>query len=477
MTRRLVLSYLAVALFVLLVLEVPLGITYARSELDRLTTAVERDAQVIGSLVEDQLQFGAGEVDPRLDGYPRRTGSRVLIVDRDGRTVYDSQDPGDPAALDRDYGTRPEIVDALAGSRSSGTRPSETLGHDLLYVAVPVASGGVVHGAVRITYPTTALAARIVRNWLMLGAIAVVVLLATALVGAAVARWVTRPTRALERGVARFADGDLEVQVPTDRGPPEVRELSAGFNEMATRLAQLIRAQRSFVSDASHQLRSPLTALRLELEELEADADDELAAGIARAIGETHRLTRLVTDLLALATAEADRPQPTIQDATALLRARAEAWTPLAQDHHVDLQLGTPPKPAWVRVVPGHLEQIVDNLIDNALEAAPAGSSVHLSARTAANHVEIHVEDEGAGLDASVRQRAFDRFWRGPDARPGAGTGLGLAIARQLALLSGGNVELRPRHPHGTDATIILVMGPPPATTSPRSSDGQLVGP
>jgi signal transduction histidine kinase len=476
MSRRLVLSYLAVALFVLVVLEVPLGITYARSELDRLTTAVERDAQVIGSLVEDQLQFGAGEVDPRLDGYPRRTGSRVLIVDRDGRTVYDSRDPGDPAALDRDYSTRPEIADALAGSRATGTRPSDTLGQDLLYVAVPVASGGVVHGAVRITYPTTALAARITRNWLMLGAIAVVVLLATALVGAAVARWVTRPTRALERGVARFADGDLEVRVPTDRGPPEVRELSAGFNEMAGRLAELIRAQRSFVSDASHQLRSPLTALRLELEELEEEAEGELATGIARAIGETHRLIRLVTDLLALATAEAERPLTTSQDAAAALRERAQAWTSLAQEHHVTLQLGTPPGPAWVHVVAGHLEQIIDNLVDNALEAAPAGSTIRLSACLATSNVELHVEDEGAGLDEPARQRAFDRFWRGPGARPGAGTGLGLAIARQLARLSGGDVELRSRQPHGTDATIILVGSPPPATAPARSTDGQFAG-
>jgi signal transduction histidine kinase len=476
MTRRLVLSYLAVALFVLVVLEVPLGITYARSELDRLTTAVERDAQVIGSLVEDQLQFGAGEVDPRLDGYPRRTGSRVLIVDRDGRTVYDSRDPGDPAALDRDYSTRPEIADALAGRRATGTRPSDTLGQDLLYVAVPVASGGVVHGAVRITYPTTALAARIVRNWLMLGAIALVVLLATALVGAAVARWVTRPTRALERGVARFADGDLEVRVPTDRGPPEVRELSAGFNEMAGRLADLIRAQRSFVSDASHQLRSPLTALRLELEELEEDADGELAAGIARAIGETHRLTRLVTDLLALATAEADRPPTTIQDAAAVLRERVEAWASLAQEHDVTLRLGTPPEPTWVNAVAGHLEQIIDNLVDNALEAAPAGSTIRLSASPAAGNVEIHITDAGAGLDEPARARAFDRFWRGPGTRPGVGTGLGLAIARQLARLSGGDVELRPRHPTGTDATIILAGGSPPATATARSSNGQLAG-
>jgi signal transduction histidine kinase len=475
-TRRLVLSYLAVALFVLIVLEVPLGVTYARSELERLTSEVERDAQVIGSLVEDQLQFGMDEVDPRLGGYPQRTGSRVLILDRDGRTVHDSQDPDDPAALDRDYSTRPEIEDALAGRRASGVRPSDTLGYDLLYVAVPVASGGVVHGAVRITYPTTALAARITRYWLMLAAIAAIVLGATGLVGAAVARWVTRPTRALERGVGRFANGDLDVRVPVDRGPPEVRELAVGFNEMARRLAELIRGQRSFVSDASHQLRSPLTALRLELEELEPQAEGELAAGIARAIGETHRLTRLVTDLLALATAEADQPNSTIEDAAAHLRERADAWMPLAQEHRVQVQVRTAAEPAWVHVVAGHLEQLIDNLIDNALEVSPPGASIQLSARRTVGRVELHIEDQGPGLDQHARQRAFDRFWRGPDARPGAGTGLGLAIARQLARISGGDVELRERPSGGTDATITLPAAPAPTADPPRRSDAQPAG-
>lgn len=455
MTRRLLLSYLSVAVFVLLVLEVPLGISYARAERERLLTSIERDAQVVGSLVEDQLQFGAAAVDPRIEDYPQRSGSRVLIVDRAGRTVYDSDAPDDPDALDRDYSTRPEIADALAGRRSTGTRPSETLGHDLLYVAVPVASGGTVHGAVRMTYPSAALDARVRRNWLVLGAIALVVIVSTTLVGAAVARWVIRPTRQVERAVSDFAAGDLDVRAPADDGPPEVRELAGAFNTMADQLARLIRSQQAFVSDASHQLRSPLTSLRLELEELELDADRELAAGIRRAVGETIRLSRLVNDLLALARADAYAPEPITQDAVTVLADRLDAWQALAEEHGVDLVLDVE-GPVLVRVAEGHLEQIVDNLLDNAIEASPEGEEVRVRAVDRGPRAEIHVTDRGRGLDTPSRERAFDRFWRAPDAAAGSGSGLGLAIARQLARLSGGELELRSPAAGGIDAVITL---------------------
>ncbi len=455
MTRRLLLSYLSVAVFVLIVLEIPLGISYARAERDRLLTSIERDAQVVGSLVEDQLQFGAPAVDPQLGRYPQDSGSRVLIVDRAGRTVFDSNAPNDPDALDRDYSTRPEIIDALAGQRNSGTRPSETLGYDLLYVAVPVASGGTVHGAVRITYPSDALDGRIRRNWLVLGGIAIVVIASTMLVGVAVARWVIRPTRQVELTVGRFAAGDLDVRAPADEGPPEVQELAAAFNTMADQLARLIRSQQAFVSDASHQLRSPLTSLRLELEELELDADAELAAGIRRAIGESIRLSRLVNDLLALARADAQAPEPIAQDAGRVLSRRVDAWQPLATEHGVNLVLDVA-GPHLVLAAEGHLEQIVDNLLDNAIAASPPGGQVRVHVVDRGPRTDIHITDRGRGLNAQGRTRAFDRFWRAPDATPGTGSGLGLAIARQLAHLSGGEVALNSPGSGGVDAVITL---------------------
>ena len=126
MTRRLLLSYLSITAFVLLIIEVPLGVTFARAERDRLVAAVERDATVLATLVEDSLEAGATSgLDPVASGYQDRTGGRVVVVDRQGVTVADS-DP--PAPGRRDLSTRPEIAAALRGPHTAGSRSSTTLG-------------------------------------------------------------------------------------------------------------------------------------------------------------------------------------------------------------------------------------------------------------------------------------------------------------------------------------------------------------
>jgi sensor histidine kinase regulating citrate/malate metabolism len=218
MTRRLLLSYLSITAFVLLIIEIPLGITFARAEHDRLVAAVERDATVLATVVEDTLEAGGtGGLDPVAAGYQDRTGGRVVVVDRAGITVADS-DP--PAPGRRDLSTRPEIAAALRGEHATGSRSSATLGSAFLYVAVPVASQGRVYGAVRITYPTSTVDARVRRVWLALAGVAVVVLGVVALVGLALARSTTRPMRALEQATTAVAGGQLQARAPTDRGPP-----------------------------------------------------------------------------------------------------------------------------------------------------------------------------------------------------------------------------------------------------------------
>ncbi|MDH5237363.1 MAG: HAMP domain-containing protein, partial [Acidimicrobiia bacterium] len=170
-----------------------------------------------------------------------------------GISVLDSDAPPD-----RDFSTRPEVGTALTGIRSAGIRRSDTLNADLVYVAVPVASGGNVHGALRLTIDAHEVNERIQRFWLGLAGVAIVVLLAVAGIGFAIARSVTRPLRELQESAKRFAGGDLTPAPVGDDAPPEVQALGATMNTMALRLDQLLAAQRAFVSDASHQLRTPL---------------------------------------------------------------------------------------------------------------------------------------------------------------------------------------------------------------------------
>jgi signal transduction histidine kinase len=452
MTRRLLLSYLSITTFVLLIIEVPLGITFARAERDRLVAAVERDATMVATVVEDTLEAGAtGGLDRVAAAYQDRTGGRVVVVDRTGVTVADS-DP--PAPGRRDLSTRPEIAAALHGRHTAGSRSSATLGGSFLYVAVPVASQGQVYGAVRITYPTATVDARVRRVWLALGGVAVVVLGVVALVGLALARSTTRPLRALEQATTAAAGGQLEARAPTDQGPPEVRRLAAAFNDMAARLGRLLDSQQAFVADASHQLRTPLTALRLRLENLEAAMPSPAAGDLRAATAETGRLARLVDGLRALARAEAAPTRRDAVDLAAVVADRQAAWAPLAAEQ--DVQLTVHPGPAaLVWAVPGALEQVLDNLLANALRAAPAGSQVHLRVARVDGWVELHVTDQGPGMPADQRQRAFDRFWRGPGSDR-EGTGLGLAIVRQLLEASGGTAGLGPNPDGGLDAVARL---------------------
>ncbi len=454
MSRRFLATYVALALVVLASLEIPLGIQYGRSERRDLTGRIERDALTMATFAEDTLEHGLRTPPPGLvrvaSRYQRDPGGRVVIVDRTGLSLLDTSPP---LPGRRSFASRPEFASALEGNVASGTRHSSTLGSDLIYVAVPISSGGVVWGAVRITYPTSALESRVRRYWLLLAAIGGVVLAAATLVGLRFARTLTEPLSALERAAAAVGGGDLQARAPDDSGPPEIRALASEFNDTVSRLEALLRSQDEFVADASHQLRTPLAALRLRLENLERDVGetgkDDLAAGLA----ELSRLSRLVDGLLALARADAAKPAPAPLDVHDTVKARIDAWSPELAERGVlaDLRLA---EPLHALATPGSLEQVLDNLLSNALAVSQPGDTITIEGRRSADGVVLHVRDEGPGMSEEQRSRAFDRFWRAGS--PGAGTGLGLAIVHRLVTADDGEVALREADGGGLDVVVTL---------------------
>ncbi len=451
MSRRLLVSYLALAIVVLALLEIPLGISYARNERHDLSADVERDAVALASLAEDSLEARApvpASFVTTARRYQSDTGGRVVVVDAQGHALVDSE----AAGVGGDFSTRPEIAAALDGTVATGTRYSSTLGTNLLYVAVPAASGGVVHGAVRITYPTSEVDERVRRYWLILAAIAAVVLAVAVALAGGFARWIVRPLSRVDAAAGQVAAGNLGVRVPAT-GPPELRRLAGSFNEMVAKLQALLHSQEQFVADASHQLRTPLTALRLRLENLaQEDAlqrDDELEG----ALDELERLGALVDGLLTLARADRAASVPVELDVEAAIDERVEAWAALAEEQRVQLRARVDGRPR-ARVTEGRIEQVLDNLLANALEVAPAGSQIELTAERAGGWVEIHVQDRGPGMSDEEIARAFDRFWRVGEGK--RGFGLGLAIVQRLVAADGGAIELRPRPGGGLEAIIRL---------------------
>jgi signal transduction histidine kinase len=455
-TRRLLLSYLGVTLFVLLSLEIPLGISNQRTERRDLTANVSHDATVIAADAEDVVQVPnppAQQVDALANvayDFQRRTGGRVVIVNDRGSALVDTSArvPGSES-----FASRPEIKAALGGRYVSGVRTSNTLNERLLYVAVPISSGGRVHGAVRITYPMSTVDARILHYWLILLAIAAVVLAGAAAVGIGLARFVTRPIAGLERAAAAVGEGRLDVRAPERDGPPEVRSLAAVFNETVVKLGQLLRSQQEFVEDASHELRTPLTALRLRLENVERAVPPEGEADFEAALHEVERLSQLVEGLLVLARADAGAAPPERVDAAVVVRDRLEAWRPLADEREVELVADLDGGQA-VRAGSARVAQVLDNLVSNALEVAPGGSAVTVSACRTGGWVELRVRDQGPGMTAEQRARAFDRFWRSGSG--GGHSGLGLAIVRKLVEADEGEVELADAPGGGLDAIVRL---------------------
>jgi signal transduction histidine kinase len=458
-SRRFLATYVALVVVVLGALEIPLGIEYGRSERRDLTGRIERDALTMATFAEGTLERGLKTPPAALvrvaKRYQRNPGGRVVIVDGAGLALLDTHPPF-PGR--RSFASRPEFAAALAGNIASGTRHSNTLRANLIYVAVPIASGGRVRGAVRITYPSSTLDTRVRRYWLLLAALGGVVLAAATVVGLRFARTLTEPLSALERTAAAVGAGDLRARAPADSGPPEVRALATEFNETVARLDTLLRSQKEFVADASHQLRTPLAALQLRLENVERD----LAAGgnqdIQAALAEVTRLARLVDGLLTLARADAARSDPAPVDLAAVVRTRVDAWSAEAGARGVPLDVRLPERLVAL-ATPGAVEQILDNLISNALAVSRPGQTITIEAGRPGREVTLHVRDEGPGMTAEQRSRAFDRFWRaGP---PGSGTGLGLAIAHRLVTAAGGTIQLRDAARVGLDVVIALPAGGP----------------
>ena len=374
-----------------------------------------------------------------------------MITNGQGVAVVDS---APPAPGRRSFATRPEFRAALRGDVATGTRHSSTLGYDLLYVAVPVASGGTVHGAVRITYPTSELDRRVRNYWLVLAGIAVVVLAAAALIGLSFARWIRRPLAGLEVAAAEAGAGDLSARAPVPDAPPELRRLALEFNDMVARVDGLVSVQQEFVADASHELRTPLTALRLRLENLERHVGDDGRASLDAAAAEVERLSGLVDELLALARADAGTaPAETVDLA---------AWPPRGSTRG-----GRPPaRCASSSSAPGPVERAGRPRPGRAGDRQPRLERAAARARRAPS-ITVSVARRRGARRASRRRRGPGDDGRAEGARlrpllarrlgPG-GSGLGLAIVRRLVEVDGGTIELRDA-PGGASRRVVRPAG------------------
>jgi two-component system, OmpR family, sensor kinase len=431
-------------------LEVPLIISIR----DRVDAEVESQAlsqaDLIAVTLADELRTRE-DLDDVTERASEQVRGRVIVVGPGGRLVADS---AGEERLGIDYGTRPEIARALGGDSFQQERRSETLDETILATAVPVREPGTgaTIGAVRVTQSVDAVNRATWRATVGLVAIGLLVLVLGLGAGALIAGQVAGPVRRLDQAARRVAEGDLSARVKIE-GSAEQQRLARTFNDMTSRLERLLVSQREFVADASHQLRTPLSGLRLRLEEArastaDADAHEEIDAGLR----ELDRLSAMVSELLVLSQAgEVDAPPERVDLEDAARRAEAR-W-----DGAEGGRVRSSGDPADGFAPRADLDRAIDALVENAIHYG--NGEVEVRSRPGA----VEVLDRGPGLTDEDLAAVFERFHRGAAGRAGPnGTGLGLPIARELARRWGGDVTLANRDGGGARATLIVPPFPEP---------------
>lgn len=430
MRARLTLILFVPSLLLLVMLGVAYVTSAARAEQQRVYVDRLRDASYLTIAARESIRVDdPGLVDDDLQRYRDVYGVKAAVVHTSG-SVWASN------GLELD-GLDAHLA-AISGRRAEFEASAVPWHVTEVVIAEPVYDGGDLVGAVVTTSDVQHLARDIWRNWALLIGSGLLLIALAHFAARRTADWVLQPVHRVNRAMSHMGGGQLDERIPASVGPPELRDVTARFNEMAERVQRLVRKQQEFVHNASHELRNPLTALTLRVEELALDAPPDQVDAVNALRGETERLRQILDALLLLA--DDDPSEGTLIDLTTLVENRAAAWRRLTPDRTVTCDL--PDRAAEAVVNPAAVESALDTVIDNAVKFSPATEPIELALRTNDHAVEIIVRDHGPGIPTDQLVSATERFWRSPTHRSVRGSGLGLSIATDLLASVGGDVLL-----------------------------------
>jgi len=448
---RLAVSYGVVMVAVLTVLAFAVGTVHERLGLARLDTdltyAMRSAAGVVNSEITERRSLAAGALEAMIE--LELPGVGVSVLDEKGRLLATRHDGAPDLRLDRQQQVvaadaprtlEPERV-RVAASRWRSSSDSYTV---VVWTTLSPLDRdhATVMNTVRIAIPIAALAA-LAGGWLI----------------------VWRALRPLSQ-TAMYADA-IDTRHPHARLPvpgphDELRRLTVAFNGVLDRLSASVGVQRRFMTDASHELRTPVTVARTAAEvtlAAPARTDAEYREALAIVVSQTERLTRIVDDMFVLALADVDR-RPLVRRYLYFDEVVAEcvrAVTVLATERGITIAIEAP-QGAQMRGDDELLRRMVMNLLDNAVRYSPDGSAVAVSVAVMPGWITLTVDDSGPGIPEASRDRVFERFVRLETARPTAGGGLGLAIARWIAEQHGGSLRLESRG-RGSRFVAMLSIG------------------
>lgn len=382
-----------------------------------------------------------------LQGYGREIGSRIRVISTNGVVVLDSIGDGDVGALLTD---RPEIREALTGAYSARSRLTPDKGFMYYYIARPVKNAnkdvlGVVYIA-RHTAPIITAIREMVTNQRRATQVALAV---AAVVALFVAQTLTRRLRRLTRKARAFAEGNANLDINVNPKPgDEIEELGRAVSRMAAEIEARNDYNRDFISTTFHELKAPLTAVKgaVEILEQERGGDAETQTRfLSTILYQTERMIRMTGELSELTRLDVEmlRGMKETAEYCQFVRDVVERIEPTFDEARAPFECQIPDGPIEVMIVPGRIEQVISNLLENAFRYTSVSGRVRLVVEQGEDGTVLtHVEDTGRGVAPSNINKVFDRFFTTePKDRPKEyGSGLGLAIARTIVENHGGRI-------------------------------------
>ncbi len=422
MRRSLALLSLATTALVVISLLVPLGLLVRRQAHDVARLEAEREARTVAALVALALSFDTGSEDIAATVGP--LGEGVVVVISDG-VVFGEALPGQGSLVDPAMSLRGTITGLVPGGWE---------------IALPVIGRDRV-AVVDVFVTEEQLSEGVVEAWLLLGLLGLVLVAVAVLVADRLGRRLVAPVRVLADAAHRLGEGDLSARVViADR--TELREVASAFNTLATRLGQLLAAEREEVADLSHRLRTPVSSLRLQAETLaRAEEREEMLAQV-------DRLEGAIDSLITAARTKGSRVGTCRLDE--VVRARVAFWSVLAEEQARALAVDIGP-PVEVGVGAAQLEDVVDVLVGNVFAHTDPGTAFRVATGVEREQAWLRVEDYGPGI--------ADRSLVGRGVSGTGSTGLGLDIARRTAELTGGALELADAPGGGASVTVWFGAG------------------
>ncbi len=391
---------------------------------------------------QQYIQWKATEV---YDDY----GAYILVVDRTGRMM----DNMNVAYADNpDFAKTLDGKDIMEGLRRVLNGEEIELhvnvdGNDYFTVGIPFVQNGLVLGAVFMQTPAQVIEAGASELVLPVVGVAAGASILAGLVLFLILRGVMKPLARLTDAARAMAEGDFAVRVPESRSTREVAELSAAFNSMADELSEVEDSRREFVANVSHELRSPITAISGYIEGMRDGVipPEQYDKYLTIVSDESKRLSHLIGELLALSRLERDDAALTYTDFDIcdLLERVFLRRTGDLEKRGMDIDCDFDPEPCFVNADMARIDQVIVNLIDNAIKFTPDGGRITLRVRAGGGLCTVTVADNGMGILPEDRPRVFERFFTADRAHTsGKGTGLGLSICQRILEMHGQHIRL-----------------------------------